>query len=262
MRLMSLEDTGLGMAGPALTRTEMPDWLQRAESSVLDVHEHETITPPSSPRHHDADEQETEDGTDGTVDCNEKATLGSAEAALPQQVERSASGDTLRVVPPPEVYAKLQRARMSRRQSREGSSHSPPPSRVQPSTPVLQSPLPSHQGRQIGSQQSVLPPLSVFDANGQRQPFERDFPRSPPTAHSANSSPPLSATLPPGNRVAHVLGDGTDTGTDLGWGNAAVPRRVPDLHLPDHASGADPAGELAGELLAGEASPAMPGLRV
>ena len=232
MDLMSQEGTGPGAARPALARTEMPDWLQRAESSVLDVHEHETITPPSSPRHHDADEQETEDGT---LDCNEKANMGSGEAALPQQVECSVSGETVQdgTVPPPQVYAKLQRARMSRRQSREGSSHSPPRLRVQPCAHVLQSPLPSHQGRQMGS-----------------QPPERYFPRSPPTAHSANSSAPSSAAVPLGNRVAHVLGVGTSTGTDLGWGHAAVPREPADLHMPDGA--ADP----------GEASPALPGLRV
>ena len=61
---------------------------------------------------------------------NGHAAAKGEEQQRQQQLERSASGDSVRVVPPPEVYAKLQRARMSRRQSavRAESPHSPPPS--------------------------------------------------------------------------------------------------------------------------------------
>ena len=61
---------------------------------------------------------------------NGHAAAKGEERRQQQQLERSASGDSVRVVPPPEVYAKLQRARMSRRQSavRAVSPHSPPPS--------------------------------------------------------------------------------------------------------------------------------------
>jgi hypothetical protein len=349
--LIAPEDTGLGASDPTLLRTEMPDWLKRAESSVLDIHEHETISPPPSPRDHgsDAFNASASDGsatyTGGGYDSEDEpswlaqasVTLGDlgrwarrtwsvtsrpstrqeeaeeedaekekpaqvkqaeperedqqqqqrrrrqrqedqeeeeeAEtgrlgqralapptppprrraasngdatlivgAALPKQVERSASGDTVRMVPPPEVYVKLQRARISRRQqSLTGSAHSPRsshPATVEqatddgdgssdpsqtgsspgsPAEAVSEALARVLQQRQSDSQPRVLPlrlsdPDNTDDETG-RHPapgFPRSF--SPPRSPFAKSSPPSSAALLQGKMVAIHAADVAGSG--------------------------------------------------